>query len=384
MSASASRALTRPLWTRRSLIDLEVAPRTCTRAPARRAVRPAPRVASALDDPDGRAAVGVAASEQRRAGRAPLGRASGDRRCERPGAGLCDCGPRRTTWSLSNWRGLVGLVMAPSRQTGFPKRFLERFPNRSPARNFFGGVFPGQGHWEPLLGSRSGTLWNLAGGLRAGLEQRLGQGVGLGVGIAPAGVTPLAVVVEVGRSPSPADVVGSGLAQRREGGREADALGGELARVAEGVGVVAQAQRGEVPAAPERPGRLDHGHDVGAECQAFDLGPGTDPMGQPRRPVRRLGGVLGHVGGDGRGVGVVMRRASTRTSCWAPQRARRSAVPSTVGTGTPTSDDDPADGLGQDRGVEPRRRRLGSARPRRRPGAPRGGGRARGPGTRPP
>ena len=51
--------------------------------------------------------------------------------------------------------------------------------------------------------------------------------------------------------------------------------------------------------------------------------------------------------------------SSTRTSCWGPQRARRSPLSSTPGTGTPTSDDDPSDGLGQHCGVEPGGRRLG-------------------------
>ena len=66
--------------------------------------------------------------------------------------------------------------------------------------------------------------------------------------------------------------------------------------------MVAQAKRGEVPATAQGPGGLDHGHDVGTQNQPFDLSPSSDPMGQPRCSVRRLGGVLGHVGRDGSGI----------------------------------------------------------------------------------
>ncbi len=54
---------------------------------------------------------------------------------------------------------------------------------------------------------------------------------------------------------------------------------------------------------------------------------------------------------------------STRTSCWAPQRARRSAVPSSRRHRHADLGDHPADGVGQDGGVEPGRRRLGGPGP---------------------
>ena len=41
---------------------------------------------------------------------------------------------------------------------------------------------------------------------------------------------------------------------------------------------------------------------MGPEFETLEVGRRADRVGQPRRPVRRLGGVLGDVGGDGSGV----------------------------------------------------------------------------------
>ncbi len=306
VSASASRALTRPLCTRRS--------RTTSRSP--RSMDKSARAASgslgatlarrSWTDMAGRPSASRRASNSARSGRAPgVVESAVDAAARRSRLGAVRASA--ATWSAERTGGGDGWVMAPSRHIGFPETFREWFPNRSPAR-ISSATFSLVMAFGNLSGNSVGNprepCGSPPGGPRAARRPTC----------RPRGRhSPARRNATRRRSRSrrsrprnvALDVVGPGPAQCPEGGREAHALGGELPGVAEGVGVVAQAQGAEVPAAPERPGRLDHGHDVGAQCQALDLGPGADPMGQPRRPVRRLGGVLGDVGGDGRGVGVV-------------------------------------------------------------------------------
>ena len=140
-------------------------------------------------------------------------------------------------WAASICHGAI----APE---GVPQRRHQSRPQRVPIEKFLDDVFPGHGVGTPL-----GTSGELAGTLREASASRAGELVGLGVAVAPTGVTPLAVVVEVVVCVA-SDVVGPGPAQRREGGREAQALGRELPGVAEGVGVGPQAQVPEVLRSP--------------------------------------------------------------------------------------------------------------------------------------
>ena len=105
----------------------------------------------------------------------------------------------------AGWFGHAAI--APNR---VPQTVPRKVPQSVPSQKLFRERRPRSGALGTLLGSRLGTLWNLAGAFGRASSKRLGQGVGVGVGIAPAGVTPLAVVVEVVDG-IPADVARIGL-----------------------------------------------------------------------------------------------------------------------------------------------------------------------------
>ena len=273
--------------------------------------------------------------------------------------------------------------MAPSRQTRFPQTLHERFQQRFPAEKFFEAVFPGHGTWE-LIWEAVGTRGEPPGGL----EERASSSIlpDSASGWRSPGRRNATRRRSRTSSPgSPSDVDGPGLAQRPERGREAQALGGELAGVAEGVGVGPQAEAGQLLAAVRAPRRSAPGRRCGAAAR---------------------GARAGRPSGSG-GPATACRRPSWWRT-WPRRRRWPCASPSSSGHEHPDVVLGAPAGPGQrgtsDRRARPRRPVTtarstasvstsassqeggGSAGPSRAvgPDAPRGGGPGRGAGTRPP
>ena len=120
-----------------------------------------------------------------------------------------------------------------------------------------------------------------------------------------------------------------------------------------------QAEMRELASATEPPGRADQGDDVGTEPEALDLGRRADRVGQPRRAVRRLGGVLGHVGGDGGGVVRTGGLEDPDVDLGAPAGPGDSVAAGTGRHGDVGAGDGLSDGSGEHAGIEPGRRGIG-------------------------
>ena len=238
----------------------------------------------------------------RRAGRprrrAASRRSSGRSRARRPCGGAGHDGQVSRSWCS----GLRGVVMAPSRQSEVPQRRSPKsFPKGFPTEKFLRGVLPGHGVGT-LIWERSGdTLWEPPGRPR---RARRPSSSASAMGVAPAGVAPLAVVVEVvarprlGRRAARASRSAAKVVEKRT------ALGGELAARSRGCG------RGPAGAGARSSLRRPSAQAVrtkvttwGRSVEALELGGRADRVGQPRRAVGRLGGVLGDVGGDRGRVG---------------------------------------------------------------------------------
>src|SRR6266536_2636361 len=220
------------------------------------------------------------------------------------------------------------------------------------------GLLPRDSAPEPgLLRHRGGELGIRPRGVAAAGEAPLREDDdAAGAGRTPPGVARLAA--EAG----PDRVLGSGPAERAEGGRVAPALGQEVAAEAELMCPLAQPQAGEVRPAAERPAGPDQASDVLAEVEMHQIARGRDAMVEAAELLRALGRVLGDVRGDrlrGQVVRAVPRRDSMDLELVAPACRRRGARgldPARPGHGDATRG--LLDGSFEDLRCELRRRRL--------------------------
>src|SRR6266498_450844 len=220
------------------------------------------------------------------------------------------------------------------------------------------GLLPRDSAPEPgLLRHRGGEVGIRPRGVAAAGEAPLCEDDdATGAGRATPGVARLAA--EAG----PDRVLGSGPAERAEGGRVAPALGQEVAAEAELMCPLAQPQAGEVRPAAERPAGPDQASDVLAEVEMHQIARGRDAMVEAAELLRALGRVLGDVRGDrlrGQVVRAVPRRDSMDLELVAPACRRRGARgldPARPGHGDATRG--LLDGSFEDLRRELRRRRL--------------------------
>src|SRR6266511_1845878 len=220
------------------------------------------------------------------------------------------------------------------------------------------GLLPRDSAPEPgLLRHRGGEVGIRPRGVAAAGEAPLREDDdAAGAGRTPPGVARLAA--EAG----PDRVLGSGPAERAEGGRVAPALGQEVAAEAELMCPLAQPQAGEVRPAAERPAGPDQASDVLAEVEVPQVGGGRDAMVESAELLRALGRVLGDVGGDclgGQVVRAVARSDAMDLELVAPARRRhgtRGLDPAWPGHGDAMRGF--ADSLFEDLRRELRRRRV--------------------------
>ena len=207
-------------------------------------------------------------------------------------------------------------VMDPLRQMGFHKPLLKQFDKQFHTGNFFSAFSLVMALWN--------WLWKCCGSCGAPVRRPRGA-------IRPPDAT------RGGRSPGRRSATprrsrdrppGRPLTWRTRAWRSApkvvekqQALGRELAGVAQGVGVGPEAERARAPCAARAPRPRAPGGRCGAAVRVARAGP-VERIGWANhgRPVGRLGGVLGHVGGDGRAVAVMARDEDPDVALGSPRR----------------------------------------------------------------